>query len=153
MCKVPGKQHVVRITDPNARCRNCGNNLSELGSFNVIAGETIYDGPKFRLEPNKCKACGKQFLLRYDLFDRDGHVSECVFRAFDINDDSFDFRSLWTPEQIKQIENHAFAGTGCATCISAYNEAVLDEAKLKSLFKSLRNPFSGDSNEFFSICA
>jgi hypothetical protein len=94
------KIRVIKVDDPNGRCAACGAGLSELGSFH-FAGETI-NTVKYRLELNACKNCGKQFLLRYDIFDLNHHVNANIFQN-DVNDVTFTWQSLWSAKQLQGI--------------------------------------------------
>jgi hypothetical protein len=129
-----GKMRVINVNDPNGRCIACGARLSSLGSFQY-AGETARettDTAKYRLEKNACAQCGKEFWLRYDIFDDNGHISEMVFNG-DINDPEYDWRMLWSKKQVDKIQKHLAT---CPICCDLQDKVMLEDAMIGSFIRS-----------------
>lgn len=132
---VPGNIQMISSTNENSRCRNCGADLSEFGAFKY-SGDS-FDVPKYRLEKNACIGCGKQFLIRYNLFEN-GHVLQKAFDG-DINDATYQWESLWSKEQVETVRKHV---ADCKECQSKADVAILSDA----VFASLIHGFEPVSN-------
>jgi hypothetical protein len=134
----PGKIQIINANNDKARCRSCGCWL-ELGGFSY-AGE-VWDYPTYRLEKNVCR-CGKEFLFRYDFFNKDGHINSEVFNG-DINDSSYRWQSLMTEEQLMKIEKHL---SGCLVCKNRHDEVILEDAVFGSFIRSQPTSVTGAFN-------
>jgi hypothetical protein len=137
MDQAPRNVQIVKCTSNNSRCRSCGANLSELGSFQYSGIE--YNAPKYRLERNSCKKCGKEFLLRYDFFDPENHIDEMVFNG-DVNDEMYRWQSILTKEQVGIIDKHL---AGCPICSRRHDESILFDAFLGSIIRGQSAQMNG----------
>jgi hypothetical protein len=139
MKQKPGNIQIINANNENARCRHCGRTV-ELGSFKY-AGE-VNDYPKYRLEKNVCN-CGKEFLMRFNLFDKNGHIDRNVFNG-DLNDPNYQWRDLWTKEQVEALDAHMAI---CKDCMAQHDEVVLEDAVLGAIIHSLDANKIGALNE------
>ncbi len=119
---------IVRNTDETAPCANCGNDLSELGSF-TYAGKST-DTAVQKDEECLCKKCGKHFILQYQYFDEKGHVNSFVFNG-DVNDGTYNWQDQLTSQQKETITNHL---KDCQPCMDRMTEEALTDAWISSLF-------------------
>jgi hypothetical protein len=130
-----GKIQVVKLNGKKTRCNACGARLTEIGSFKYAGEGSDFNAPKYRLEKNVCN-CGKEFYLRYDFIDRDGHINPAVFNG-DINDPTYQWQSLLTEEQLRIVEAHL--SSGCQVCMNRNNEIILEDAALGALIHNINS--------------
>jgi hypothetical protein len=136
-----GNIQIVRSSSAGARCRACGRSLEQLGTFNYLGGSDL-NAPRYRLEKNVC-GCGKEFYMRYDFFDREGHINSDLFNG-DINNASFQWQSLLTEEQLRIVEKHL---SGCQICRNRHDEVILEDAAIGAVIRNLDLNAIGAFNE------
>jgi uncharacterized protein with PIN domain len=122
-----GDLQKINISDEFAVCSNCGANILDIANFKYE--EKCETGPKYREEVNSCKKCGTQFILRYDLFDQDGHIHPRVFSE-DPNDPKYNWTDILTKEQKEVIATHL---KDCPIC----NKRLESELELDVWFSSI----------------
>jgi len=110
---------VVAYDSEYAPCLGCGNDLSELGSFEYAKIELNED--RYRKEFCTCKNCGKVFIIRYDFFDSGGHIQEFVFSE-DINNPESNWQDIFTHGQRHAFKEHM---KECTMCCSKLDETLL----------------------------
>ena len=120
------KPQKININEP-ATCLNCGADIHDI--TNIRYAEKYVTGPKFREELNFCKKCGTEFILRYDLFDHEGHIHPRVFSE-DPNDPKYNWTDLLTDEQKKVIAEHL---KDCPVC----NKRLMEQIELDVWFSSI----------------
>ena len=110
----------INIIDTKAICNECGNIL-ELGNFTYSG--ISKDSSTFREEKCICNQCKTPFIIRYDIFDSEGHIYPRVFSE-DPNDHSYNWQDNLTQEQKESIAGHL---KDCQICNSRLsNENLLD---------------------------
>lgn len=119
--KMNKNDQIVDIEENEPVCNVCGTELS-LGAFTFL--NVAENRPRIRLELNRCNNCGAEFLLRFRLFDQNGHIPPYVFSG-DINDSSFEWQSIWTPEQQAAILAHM---ENCRECQTRRDDQALSDA-------------------------
>ena len=122
----------VNIADEQAACSNCGANILDIANFRYA--EKCETGPRFREEVNVCKKCGTEFILRYDLFDEEGHIHPRVF-SDDPNDPKYNWQDLLTQEQKDTIAAHL---KDCQICNDRLTDEQLDNARFASILHQNR---------------
>lgn len=121
---------VVNITDNDPQCSQCGHDIEELDSF-------VYDHVTINTATEKdeqchCKNCKNPFTLHYDFFDSEGHINSFVFTG-DVNDPTYNWQDVLTPEQKKEIGTHLLS---CPQCAERLDEELITDAWLASLIHS-----------------
>lgn len=120
---------IINIFEESAPCAGCGQELTVLGNFN-FKGHA--ESPATRKdELCACKNCGTEFIIRYEFFDKDGHVNSFVFNG-DINDASYDWQKQLTDAQIRKIADHI---RNCKICSDRLTEEMLSDAWMASILR------------------
>ena len=122
----------VDINNDATKCSECGSILTRLSGF-VYAGESR-SGADFKEELCKCKVCQNPFVMRYELFDKDGHILSKVFTG-DINNPDYNWQELLTEEQKRVIAEHL---KDCKTCQDRLSSEILSDAWLSEFMNELR---------------
>lgn len=117
----------VNISQDHAYCRKCEADILDIINFEY-AGKTILK-PMFREELCKCRHCGTPFVLRYDLFDEDGHVEPRVFTG-DVNNPDYDWPDLLSEGQREVIADHL---RNCEECQERLETEMLTDAWFASI--------------------
>lgn len=122
----------VDINNDSIKCVECGSLLTRLSGF-VYAGESR-SGLTFKEELCKCRSCQHLFVMRYELFDQEGHILSKVFTG-DINNPNYNWQELLTEEQKKAISDHL---RDCKICQDRLSEEILSDAWLSNFMNELR---------------
>jgi len=125
---------IDEIFDGAARCIGCGLNFGELKSFTMTGARTT--APTYTEEGIRCTSCDMEYALRYEWFDKSGHVGEHVFSE-DPNDPTFNWFDLLTPDQRMGIQAHI---QQCPVCQAREIEAHLENARFAALIHRLQGP-------------
>jgi len=112
----------VNISDENAFCDKCGTNILDISNFRY-AGKTFI-GPTYSEELCECRKCGGQFLIRYDFFDKDGHIRAETFSG-DWNNAEYNWFDKLSTEQKAVIGDHL---RRCPACQDLLDEETLNDA-------------------------
>ena len=117
----------VNIGKSREGCRKCGTNLLDVSNFRYT--EEFVSGPTYREELCICKTCNTPFVLRYELFDKKGHVYSRVFTE-DVNDPQHNWQDNLTEEQKKLISEHLET---CEVCKDRLSNEILSDAWFGSI--------------------
>lgn len=117
----------INIAQENAVCIKCKANLLDIRNIRWLQKDVL--GPTFREELFQCRSCGSEFVIRYDLFDKEGHVDPRAFTE-DINDPSYNWQDNLSPEQKKLVEDHL---KECEICRDRLIEENLNDAWFASI--------------------
>ena len=123
---------VVAYDSEYAPCLECGNDLSELGSFEYAKIELNED--KYKKEFCTCKKCGKVFIIRYDFFNSEGHIQEFVFSE-DINNPESNWQDIFTFGQRLAFKEHL---KECVVCCSKLDETLLLDSWVLELLNTVK---------------
>ena len=123
----PKDLQMVNVIKNKERCKRCGTNILDIANFKY--SNKFFSTPNYREELCECKNCGTPFILRYNLFDEDGHVYRRVFSG-DINNPKYNWQDNLTEEQIKTIAEHL---ESCQICARRLSEEMLSDAWLASV--------------------
>lgn len=127
-----GNLQVVNIDDRSKKCRNCGADILNISNFSFE--KEIKAEPLFWEELCKCTRCGIQFILHYNIFDKNGHIQSRVFFE-DLNDPEYNWQDHLTPDQKRIIEEHL---RSCQECCDSLSQEQLLDAWLKDILSNLR---------------
>ncbi len=130
--KKPTGIQIIKLDDKKTNCKKCGTNLTDVNNITYL--EKRWSEPKHWDELSKCDKCGNEFLLRHEIFDPKGHINAYVFTE-DINDSNYN----WI-DNLNNIQKEIIAGhiEKCTACQKRLQEELLSDARLKSIFSSLR---------------
>ena len=117
----------VNLNDDEAPCSKCGTNLATLGTFRLV--EEKESTSREKKELCKCTNCGKDFILHYDLFDKDNHINNFVFGG-DVNDPAYNWQDQLTKSQKIEIGEHLKT---CTICNGRLINEITSDAWLASL--------------------
>ena len=120
-------RQTVNINADKVTCSSCGAKMLELGNFKFI--NIHKTDPSYTEELCVCKNCEKEFIIRYDIFDDDGHIQSRVFTG-DINDPRYNWQDSLTEEQKSNIASHI---KDCQVCIDRLSEEQLMDARFSSI--------------------
>lgn len=118
---------VINISDEQALCTGCGSDLLDIINFQYD-GQTITT-PTCSEEMCSCKKCKTKFLIRYDLFDQEGHINQRVFTG-DINNNDYNWQDNLSEEQKGAISKHL---KECKTCQDRLEDETLKDAWFSSI--------------------
>ena len=121
---------IANVSEEEVPCSACQNNLIELG-HHIFTGKST-NTPTQKDEVCTCKVCGKEFLLHYEFFDKDGHINSFVFNG-DVNNPSYNWQDQLTTEQKKAIGEHL---NNCVACSDRLEHEIISDAWLASLLHS-----------------
>jgi len=127
-----GKLQVVDINEEIVLCRICGTNIVDIANY-IFDNETIAE-PYYWEERCTCKGCANNFILRYNVFDKEGHIYSSVFSE-DINNPEYNWLDKLSDSQKEVITEHI---TACEVCRERLSQELLADAWLKELIESLR---------------
>jgi len=119
----------VEVSEDLAQCRNCGANIIDIKNFKY-AGETRA-AATFTEELYMCRHCKTKFIIRYELFDSDGHINSKTFSS-DINSPENQWQDNLTDEQKRLVTKHL---KKCPECKERLDEELLRDAWFSSMFK------------------
>jgi len=122
----------VLISQNNVKCSCCGTLISDIANF-YYDGITISE-PTYREEKCRCRKCDTAFILRYDLFDSNGHIQQIIFSE-DVNDPDYKWYDILSHGQKREIEKHL---KSCSKCLDRLTKEQLSEAWLGSILQELR---------------
>ena len=126
----------INITEDNAFCKSCRANLLDIGNIKFI--KNSISGSNFSEELYLCRHCNQEFIIRYELFDKEGHIQRSVFSE-DPNDPKFNWPDLLTAEQKLAISDHL---KSCDTC----NKRLIEGIESNVWFASLIHSHKGESH-------
>ena len=117
----------ISVSDTDAACAKCGVNILDIRNFKY-SGKTMMS-PEFREELCECRHCGAEFILRYNIFDKNGHIEQRVFTG-DINDPEYNWQDSLVEDQKKAIADHL---KKCKLCNDRLEDEVLTDAWFASV--------------------
>jgi hypothetical protein len=129
---VDNNYQIVSINNDQAICEHCGSNISDIINFlyaNRTEAHALYSD-----EYCICKKCKSTFIIRYDIFDPEGHIYSRVFSE-DINDATYRWQDHLTVDQKNVIAEHL---KECVVCHNRLSQEILTDAWLKSIIEDLR---------------
>lgn len=121
----------VNIIDEHAVCIKCKAKIFDDFKF---TGKMILE-PTFREELCVCGNCEAEFIIHYDLFDKNGHIEPRIFTG-DVNDPKYNWQDSLSDEQKKVIAIHL---RGCEECKNRLADEILTDALFASLIHGERN--------------
>lgn len=117
----------VNISQDHAYCQKCHADILDIINFRY-GGKIILE-PTFREELCECRHCGTPFVIRYDLFDEDGHIEPRVFTG-DSNDPEYNWQEKLSENQKEVIACHL---RGCKECQERLEAEMLTDAWFASI--------------------
>lgn len=120
-------QKVNLIKDSEAVCASCGSNLFDVTKIKY-EGESV-QMELFTEELFSCRSCGTRFVIRYDIFDNEGHINHQVFTG-DVNDHRHHWQDNFSEEQKAVIGDHLKL---CQECNNRLAEETLMDGWLGNI--------------------
>jgi len=127
-----GGLQVVDINEETVLCNNCGTNILDIANY-FFDHETVAK-PYYWEELCVCKGCGNNFILRYNIFDKEGHIYSSVFSE-DINNPEYHWLDQLNDSQKEVITDHI---KDCDICRERISQELLADAWLKELIHTLK---------------
>jgi hypothetical protein len=121
----------VNIGRPKELCVKCGTNILNVSNFKYTGKFT--SDTDYREELCTCRKCDKPFIIRYDLFDKKGHIFSRVFTG-DVNDPKHQWHDNLTEAQKEKISKHL---EGCELCQTRLSEEILSDAWFGNTLKNM----------------
>jgi uncharacterized protein with PIN domain len=121
------KPQKISLTMDHATCTKCGKSLLDITNIKFIKDSV--SSARFQEELYICRSCGTEFIIRYDLFDSDGHINQRVFTD-DPNDPKYNWPDILNQSQRDEIAKHL---KDCKIC----NGRLDDEFENNLWFSSL----------------
>ena len=119
----------VEVYSDKVSCKGCGHNILDITNIKY-AGETrSYE--RYTEELCECRNCGEKFIIRYNIFDKKGHIEPKIFMS-DVNDLKHNWQDNLTKKQLKAVEEHL---RSCGECQDTLNEELLDNAWFASILR------------------
>lgn len=123
----------VNPHDKEGTCTNCGSNLLDLANIKYLKEQK--KDPFFWEELSECVKCKTKFILRYDIFDKKGHIHKNIFSE-DVNNIEYNWQDILDENQKKVIFEHL---KSCKECQNRLNDEILTDAWFRDLLNKLRN--------------
>jgi hypothetical protein len=127
--KKPTELQIVRYNGSKIKCRNCDQNLTDINNTTYL--KQRWGSPKYWDELCQCDDCGNKFILRYELFDKEGHVYLFVFTE-DINNPNYNWIDNLNNKQRIAVTRHV---EQCSICQKKIEDQLCMDAILKTKFK------------------
>jgi len=121
----------VDIGDESALCSVCKTPIMDM---EFVYDNKAFDTPIAHDELCKCKKCGTQFILHFELFDPEGHILPRVFTE-DINNLDYSWQDLLTEDQKEVVADHLEM---CQECQSRLTAEILSNALFSNFLKRSR---------------
>ena len=115
-------------------CRGCKREINVLSLLQFkYLGKQLFES-RYLDELMQCRHCKTNFIIRWNLFDKDGHILSRVFSE-DPNDLNVSWMDSLSESQKKEIANHM---SNCIICQNKLNESQLETAQFSALLNRLR---------------
>jgi hypothetical protein len=128
----PDNLQIIKIDQKNVACQKCNIDILDISNAEYVG--QFEDTPHYRKELYKCRGCQTLFWIQYDLMDVQGHIYQRIF-SNDVNDPNYKWQDIWTPEQIKTIEDHLKA---CQICRDKPDNEMISEARFSDFLNRVR---------------
>lgn len=126
----------INISQKEAFCIKCGANLLDVRNIRWLKKNILK--PTFREELFQCRKCNAEFIIHYNLFDKNGHINPRAFTE-DINDSSYNWQDNLSSEQKELIEKHL---KNCSICCQRFDTENLNDAWFASIIHGKFNQSS-----------
>ena len=124
---------IVDINEDIVLCDHCGTNLIDVANY-TFDGNTVSESYYWD-ETCTCKGCNSKFILRYNIFDKEGHIYPSIFSE-DINNPEYNWQEILNDIQKEVITEHL---TDCEVCRDRLSQEMLSDAWFKDFIESIRS--------------